>query len=97
MVLQSEGGCRLILSGGHEVLIKLDSKMVAERIWRFTNAANDGAFFNDEHVVAVVPDGDAYRLLFTQGGDLKIPLPAHYMMEGLRSLNQHRNTMAGQP
>lgn len=89
-------GSTVTLSSGVELNCTLSSADTAESLWRFTNGANDGAFFNDAHVQAVVPNGTGCTIYFSQGGSLNMALSADAMMQGLRSINAQRNTIVGQ-
>lgn len=97
MILRSGAGAQIVLASNEQVHVTCSTEQAANKLWRFINAANDGAYFNAEHVIALVPNGNGCRLLFSQGGQLPMDAPAAVIIDGLRTANAQRNALAGQP
>lgn len=82
-------GSELQLSSGVRVAVSMSDFSAAEALWQFPNQTDNGCY-NDEHVLAVVPDGNGSRVHFTGGLTYALPMPVNHFIESLRKIQAER-------
>lgn len=86
----------LVLETNVRVGVSLTAHDAALRLWSYTNTVNEETYFNEKHVIALVPTADGCQLLFSQGGDVTMKAPPELIIEGLRAANEQRAAFKAQ-
>ncbi|MFN3675432.1 MAG: hypothetical protein ACK4TC_05580 [Sphingomonas pseudosanguinis] len=71
------------------VPLNIDAGDVAKALWGFRSETDDG-FFNDAHVIAIVPNGGGSRFILEGNMHLDNPMPVNQTIMSQRNLQAVR-------